>query len=52
MADLAFISVVIAFFGLSGAFVVLCDRIVGPADDAVTQPAPVPGVEVPTAEAA
>ncbi len=36
MADVAFIAVVIAFFAVAGAFVLLCDRIIGPADEATT----------------
>ena len=30
MADVLFVAVVVAFFALAAAFVVACDRIIGP----------------------
>ena len=30
MADLAYLAVIIAFFAVAAAFVVACDRIIGP----------------------
>ena len=32
MADVLFVVVVVAFFALAAAFVVACDRIIGPDD--------------------
>jgi len=53
MADIIFVAIVIAFFAAGGGFVVLCDRIVGPADEAgATGRAAPPAVEVAPAKAA
>lgn len=30
MADIVFVSIVLAFFAAAGGFVVLCDRVLGP----------------------
>jgi len=51
MADIIFVAIVIAFFAAAAGFVVLCERIIGPADQA----APVgraPSTEPVPAEAA
>jgi hypothetical protein len=50
MADLIYISVLLAFFAIAGLFVVACDRIIGPDDVALREgltgaPAPEPQVE-------
>jgi hypothetical protein len=45
MADLIYVAVIIAFFGLAALFVVACDRIIGADVSAVTgtrEPAPEP----------
>lgn len=52
MADLVFVSIVIAFFAAAGGFVVLCDRIVGSVDHAAAAPMSEPPVEIPPAKAA
>jgi hypothetical protein len=49
MADLIYVSVLIAFFGLAALFVVACDRIIGPDDAALreglsAEPTPEPEV--------
>ena len=36
MADLLFIAIVIAFFGITGLLVALCDHIIGPEESAVS----------------
>ena len=50
MADLIYISVLLAFFAIAGLFVVACDKIIGPDDVALREgltgaPAPEPQVE-------
>ena len=50
MADLIYISVLLAFFAIAGLFVVACDRIIGPDDVALREgltgaPAPEPQME-------
>jgi hypothetical protein len=50
MQDVAFLLVLVAFFVLSGLFVVACDRIIGPDDTALAEatrgaPAPEPEAE-------
>ena len=40
MADVLFVAVVVAFFALAAAFVVACDRIIGP-DDVADRVTPV-----------
>lgn len=40
MADLIFVFIIVAFFGLAVGFVRVCDRIIGP-DEAVGSPAAV-----------
>jgi hypothetical protein len=37
MADLIFISVLLAFFAVAGLFVVACDKIIGPDDVALRE---------------
>lgn len=39
MADVVFVLITIAFFALSAAFVVGCDRLIGPDDGPVTSDA-------------
>lgn len=34
MADIVFVAVVVAFFTAAAGFVLLCDRIIGPAEQA------------------
>jgi len=36
VADIIFVAIVIAFFAAAAGFVVLCDRMIGPADQAAT----------------
>lgn len=48
MADLLFIAVTIAFFGLALVLVRACDRIIGPDPAPDPQPDPRRGVEVPS----
>ncbi len=50
MADLIYISVLLAFFAIAGLFVVACDKIIGPDDVALREgltgaPEPEPQVE-------
>ena len=50
MADLIYVSMLIAFFAIAGLFVVACDKIIGPDDVALNEgltgaPAPEPLVE-------
>jgi hypothetical protein len=44
MADLLFVALTLAFFAVAGAYVALCDRIIGPdpapLDDATSTDAP------------
>jgi len=37
MADVAFVLVIIAFFALATVFVTVCDRVIGPDEDVVTE---------------
>jgi hypothetical protein len=56
MADLIYISILIAFFAVAGLFVVACDKIIGPDDEALREgltgtPAPEPQAETKRAAA-
>ena len=51
MADLIYVSMLIAFFVVAGLFVVACDKIIGSDDEALREgltgaPAPEPEAEV------
>jgi hypothetical protein len=35
MNDIAYLAIILAFFVLAGLFVVACDRIIGPDEDAL-----------------
>ena len=37
MADVAFVLVIIAFFALAALFVTVCDRVIGPDEEAMTE---------------
>jgi hypothetical protein len=37
MADLIYVSVLIAFFAVAGLFVVACDKIIGPDEEALRE---------------
>jgi len=52
MADIVFVTVVIAFFAAANGFVILCDRIIGPAEEAAAAPLHLRTAETPSAEAA
>jgi hypothetical protein len=41
MQDVVFMAVLIVFFVLAGLFVVACDRIIGPDEEALAEGAPV-----------
>lgn len=45
MADVLFVLITCAFFGLAAVFVRACERIIGPSEDALT-PASPPVIEV------
>ena len=50
MADLIYVAVLFAFFGIAALFVLACDKIIGPDDVALREgltgaPAPEPQVE-------
>jgi hypothetical protein len=50
MADLIYVAVLLAFFGVAALFVVACDKIIGPDDVALreglsTAPTPEPEVD-------
>jgi hypothetical protein len=50
MADLIYIAVMFAFFGIAALFVVACDKIIGPDDVALREglsasPTPEPEIE-------
>ena len=56
MADLIYLAVLFAFFGIAALFVVACDRIIGTDDIALneglsTAPTPEPEIEQPRAAA-
>jgi hypothetical protein len=56
MADLIYVAMLIAFFGVAALFVVACDKIIGPDDEALREgltgvPSPEPQVEVEEAAA-
>lgn len=53
MADLVLLTIVVTFFAAAGGFVLVCDRIIGPAEEASTTAATsLPPVESRSAEAA
>lgn len=53
MPDVVFVAIVIAFFAAASGFVLLCDRIIGPADEAATiAPVSRRQADAPSAEAA
>ena len=37
MQDLVYMVVVVVFFGLAGLFVIACDRIIGPDEEALAE---------------
>ena len=50
MADLIYVAMLIAFFGVAALFVVACDKIIGPDDVALREgltgaPSPEPEIE-------
>ena len=50
MADVIYLAVMFAFFGIAALFVVACDKIIGPDDVALREglsvaPTPEPGTE-------
>jgi len=56
MADLIYVSMLIAFFAVAGLFVVACDKIIGPDEEALREgltgvPSPEPQVETKQAAA-
>ena len=39
MADVAFVAIILAFFGLAALFVRFCDRVIGPDEEAAPETA-------------
>jgi hypothetical protein len=55
MADLIYLAMLVAFFGIAALFVVACDKIIGPDDVALNEgltTAPKPDSEIPQRKAA
>jgi hypothetical protein len=45
MADVAFVAIIIVFFGLAAQFVRFCDRVIGADDETLVDPAEYAGAD-------